>query len=193
MRSIPSCVPSLLLLALPLLGSPGPLAGQEAGTGLEIHALVAGLSLESSLGETGTGFGPRIDLNLSDHLAVEAEAAYFPENPQENYGYTLLLAGVKAGPRLGSFGLSATARPGLLTLGGGTFRAHNGGALTRFVLALGAAVEHHYSRRLLLRLDVGTAAVFFGDRTIRVPAVEPEVEPGTTWNRHVALALGIRL
>lgn len=123
---------------------------------------------------------------------MSAEGAYFPENQQENYGYTMFLTGARAGWRFGRFGVRATARPGLLHFGGGTFRSHNGSGLTRAVFALGLALEHHYPSGLLLRLDSGTLAVFFGDRTIRVPALEPEVTPGTDWNGHAALALGFR-
>lgn len=181
------------LLLLPLLAvTPAPLAGQAPAKTFEVHALLTGLDLGSSTGEGSGGLGIRAGWNAAPGVGLEAETAYFPENGQGNYGHRLLLAGARVGHRWGRLGVRAKARPGLLHLGGSFFQSYNGSSLTLAALDLGLAVEYHFPNSpALLRLDIGRTAVFFGDRTIIVPALDPQVQPGTTWNQQGTLALGI--
>jgi hypothetical protein len=171
----------------------GDLAGQVSEPGPELTAIVAGLNLNSSVGESSVGLGLRAGYRLSPYVALEGEYAYFPENPAGNYGYSLALAGVAAGGQSGRLRYAATLRPGLIRFGGTVFRSHNHGSHTNLAIGLGLALTQYLHSPLLLRLDVGDLIVPFGDTELGVPIVGGTIRPGTTHNRHVALGVGIRL
>src|SRR5437867_4007230 len=63
-------------------------------------------------------------------LSPEAEVNYFPENTIGRFGETELLAGVKAGVRIGQCGFFAKARPGLVHFAGRTFQGLHGSPST---------------------------------------------------------------
>ena len=128
--------------------------------------------------------GGRVTFNLTDHLAVEAEANYFPtELAYDGYvtGGRPFQAqfGVKAGKRFRRFGLFGKARPGFVTFGNtiglapgrsvgvidgqpvplvGSFRERK----THFSLDLGGVVEVYASPRLFARFDAGDTIIRYG-------------------------------
>lgn len=189
----PLAPPSLLVAAASLLLTmPAPGRGQAARS-LEVHALITGLDLSSSVGESGTGFGLRAVANRSDHLGLEAQATYFPENPQGNYGQVVILAGGRVGGGGSKVRGYLTIRPGFLFLRGSAFRAYNGSSLARPVLNLGGACEYRVGKRVVLRLDFGDTVVFFGNTPIRHAGLVAPRRVGTTHNRQSTLGIGLRL
>lgn len=107
---------ALLLIPLALvLGPPGVRSAQPSTSGFELHALITGLDLGSSVGENGTGLGARIVRDLSSSTGLEIEGAYFPENPQGNYGQVLVLVGGSAVVRVGRWGPAFCSAPGCST------------------------------------------------------------------------------
>ena len=92
-------------LALTLLAFlPTSLGAQTQRPGVEVFALLTGVDLTSSVAESAGGLGIRVGYNLTDYVAIEADIAHFPENPSDNYGQTIALAGVRAGRRSGKYG-----------------------------------------------------------------------------------------
>jgi len=117
-------------------------------------------------GVSYSGFGGRIDWNLTRRLALESQLDFFPEN-----GVPLLL--VQGGQTLQAvFGIRAKVvqtrhlsvyglvRPGLLhfsgvtVLGGGISVSYVQQPATYFVLNLGGGIEYYPSPRWVLRADI---------------------------------------
>jgi hypothetical protein len=160
---------------------------------MEVFALLTGIDLTSSVGESAGGLGIRVGYNLTDNVAIEADIAHFPENPSDNFGQTIALAGVRAGRRPGKYGYFLTLKPGVLHFGGAFFRQYHGSSHSNVALDAGFAVEYRPSPALILRLDIACMIVPFGDTTLGVPLPPYTIQPGTTYNRHPTLAVGLRL
>ncbi len=140
----------------------------------------AGLAPED--GKSEAGFGGRFTLNLSKHVALEAEGNFFPHENFADFriGGRLLQGqfGVKAGKRFAKFGIFGKARPGLvsfskvLTIVGTSTIENNGQPITfpvfddrrktYFSMDLGGVLEFYPSRRVLTRIDVGDTIIHYG-------------------------------
>src|SRR5437763_16917458 len=75
----------------------------------------------SDLDITEPGFGGRFTYNLNSHVAVEAEANFFPREVKDFYGETLQggrktqgLFGIKIGERSRRLGIFGKIRPGFV-------------------------------------------------------------------------------
>lgn len=182
------------LLTLGLAATPVRLGAQAPDDGsVELYGLLTGIALESSVGETTAGVGARVAYNVSDHLAIEAEAVHFPENPAGNYGQTLALAGARIGQRSNNIGYFVTLKTGILHFGGSAFEAYHGSTHTNLALDAGFALEYRPSPRFILRFDFANAIIPFGNTVLGVPSTPYTRQPGTTHNRHSTLAVGFRL
>lgn len=129
--------------------------------------------------------GGRMTYNVTDHLAVEAEASYFPVETFIQSSYVVggrpfqAQFGVKAGKRFRRVGLFAKARPGLIT-SGQTYRVKPGRRFirfdgqevltgdsfiqrkTHFLLDVGVVAEVYASRRVFTRFDLGDTMIRYG-------------------------------
>jgi hypothetical protein len=126
---------------------------------------------------TEPGFGGRFTYNINKHVAVEAEANFFPQEPQEYFeelkgGHkTQALFGIKAGTRSRRLGWFLKIRPGLVNFS--NFIRHFEPCIsncsnppppfnfseTDFALDVGGVLEFYTSRRTFIRVDVGDTIV----------------------------------
>jgi hypothetical protein len=139
--------------------------------------------------EKPIGVGGRIGRELGNHIAVEAEANHFPENPSRNFGETQVVGGIKAGGHISSWGGFIKIRPGLLHFGGGDFRARNS-ALDHAVLDLGAVAERSITERMVFRMDIGNTIIFYGGDVVNTAL--GTFRPGTESNLQISLSLGFK-
>jgi hypothetical protein len=139
--------------------------------------------------EKPIGVGGRIGRELGNHIAVEAEANHFPENPSRNFGETQVVGGIKAGGHISSWGGFIKIRPGLLYFGGGDFRARNS-ALDQAVLDLGAVAERSITERMVFRMDIGNTIIFYGGDVVNTAL--GTFRPGTESNLQISLSLGFK-
>ena len=145
-----------------------PSRAQDSYTRFELGAQCSTIRETTSTlqGVSYSGFGGRIDWNLTRRLALESQLDFFPEN-----GVPLLL--VQGGQTLQAvFGIRAKVvqtrhlsvyglvRPGLLhfsgvtVLGGGISVSYVQQPATYFVLNLGGGIEYYPSPRWVLRADI---------------------------------------
>jgi len=190
---------------------------------IEVGAQFSSLSLSapspggfvtvSDSSRTEAGFGGRFTLNLSKHVALEAEGNFFPHDSNSdpsNSGRTVQgQFGIKAGKRFGKFGLFAKARPGfvsfsrVLTIVGTSTFDFNGQTLTLpvfddkrktyFSMDLGGVLEFYPSRRILTRIDVGDTIIQYGAGSTFPFSAGPFPEPGTSHNLQMSAGIGFRL
>jgi hypothetical protein len=137
--------------------------------------------------DTSLGFGGRVTYNLTDHLAVEAEANFSPFAINADFSNEFVVGGralqaqfgVKAGKRFRHFGIFAKARPGFVSFGetldaqlGSSFIGFDGSEFfdvnfsserkTHFALDVGGVFEVYASRRLFARFDAGDTMLRYG-------------------------------
>src|SRR5262245_60582165 len=143
---------TIIVGAVVMLSQPARVAGAEEQPDNEweagLQTTIIRLAVPS---ERSLGFGGRIGRTLSTHIAVEAEANHFPENPGGNFAETQVVGGVKAGARVGSWSGFIKIRPGWLRFGGRDFRARNS-ASNYAVLDLGAVAERSITDRIAFRM-----------------------------------------
>ena len=111
-------------------------------SGSEQPRFEAGAQLTSirlnALGESPLGIGGRFGYHLNDHLALDAQLNYFPENPSGNFGETQVLAGMRLGSRVDRWGIYARAGAGAIHFGGDFFDLRLS-SKTHFALDLGGS------------------------------------------------------
>lgn len=136
----------------------------------EIGGHYTAIGLED-FGDAINGLGARFGYNFNKHVALDAEANFFPEthlgnkqSGQKAQGFV----GLRAGARSKYVGLFAKARPGVMSIGeitsgfscnntsfGSTCRVNH----SQFALDAGAVAEVYPSRRSIIRLDVGDTMI----------------------------------
>jgi hypothetical protein len=115
------------------------------------------------------GFGARAGFLPLSHIAIEGEVThfgernYFPEIPNGSLGFTLLVAGVKAGRAFGPAGLFVKARPGVVYFRGDAIRAYAPDIDNRFAMDLGLVVEADPPGPLVIRFDIGDTIIRLGE------------------------------
>jgi hypothetical protein len=156
------CLCSLVLLAMAIAGSCQRAYAQDR---LAIGAQVAIQNLPQ-LGETPVGYGIRFTYAAYlPFLSFDAELNSFPTNSTGNLGETQVLFGLKAGLRVGRWGVFGKVRPGLAHFGGG-------GAPQRltgqdfFALDLGGGVEYYFAPHVGLRWDLSDVSTSFGNSVL---------------------------
>lgn len=134
---------------------------------------------------TEPGVGGRFTVNVTDYLAAEAEATYFPNDNGVTGFYsggrtTQGLFGVKAGKRFERFGVFGKVRPGfvsfsrvitgqtLTTLGPFPFVDSQFGRRTEFATDIGGVLEFYPTRRIVTRFDIGDTLVRYRTRTLNL-------------------------
>lgn len=138
---------------------------------------------------TQPGFGGRFTFNFNDHLALESELNYFPNDNGftsvrgPNGRATQGLFGVKAGKRFKHFGIFGKGRPGFISFTRGSGDVvitgppvpgdivpqfdFNPRRLTHLAFDLGGVLEFYPSRRLVTRFDVGATIIRLGQTTFQ--------------------------
>jgi len=181
---------TIIVGAVVMLSQPARVAGAEEQPDNEWEAgcqtTIIRLAVPS---ERSLGLGGRIGRTLSTHIAVEAEANHFPENPGGNFGETQVVGGVKAGARVGSWSGFIKIRPGWLRFGGRDFRARNS-ASNYAVLDLGAVAERSITDRIAFRMDAGNTLIFFGGGAVNTAV--GTLRPGTESNLQISFGLGFK-
>jgi hypothetical protein len=164
--------------------------------------------------------GGRVTYNLTNRLAVEAEANFFPykvagENLVSGGRPFQAQFGVKAGKRFRRFGLFVKARPGFvsfsegLTVRRGERRLASDGReffdvdffaerKTHLSFDVGGVVEVYASRRLFARFDAGDTIIRYGshrdvDFSADVPDPTFQVGPQTRHHLQFGAGVGVRL
>jgi hypothetical protein len=110
-----------------------------------------------------SGAGATLGYRLTNLLYFDSELNVFPGSggPAGKGLAEELLAGVKVGRTIGSWGLFATMRPGVIhyekTLAPGSQTDYE--SANRFALDAGGVVEYYASSRSTVRFDIGTTFV----------------------------------
>ncbi len=142
----------------------------------EVGALYTAINLEDS-GEPVSGLGGRVAYNFNEHIALDAEASFFPETKLGNSQLgqkAQAFVGVKAGARSQYVGLFAKARPGVMFIGetvsGFNCNTQPFGEVCRpehnnFAFDAGGVVEFYPSTRAIIRIDAGDTIVRLNSAT----------------------------
>jgi hypothetical protein len=178
-----------VLIAMFLLSSQS--FAQTEDHPIEVGVVVTTIDLRDSVAEKPLGIGVRFAYNFTRNLAIDGEIVHFPENPSNNFGQTIVLAGLKAGLRTEKFGAFAKARPGVAHFGGEAFRARNN-TQSRIAFDVGGVLEFYPSSRVIIRVDVGDTIIPFGDDVINRPVPPFVFRPGTTHNFQTSFGIGYR-
>ena len=185
----------LLLLLAP--------AGAEAQTD-EHKFEVGGVFTAIGVGDSSKGLGLRFGYNLTEHIAVDAETAFFPRRHlgNEQFGQNVQgFAGVKAGARSKYVGLFAKARPGVMFIGESVsgFDCGTRADITvcrpeRNHLALDAGVvaEVYPSSRTIIRVDLGDTIVRFRNAGRNVFNGAQTTSSDVTHNFQASIGFGYR-
>ena len=126
---------------------------------------------------TDSGVGGRITFNLTNHIAIEGEFNFFPEE-RVNFAEQFYLnsrryqglAGVKAGLRGDKVGVFGKARPGFMHFGEATpdpriltlVPIPATAKSTEFAFDLGGVLEFYPSRHTVVRFDIGDTIIRYG-------------------------------
>lgn len=133
------------------------------------------------------GFGARFGFNVNRHIALEAEANFFPVDQRSPYVIGVpvrviepggrkfqAVFGPKIGIRKDRFGIFAKVRPGFVTIGRHESVIAVGTAANPFVLSeerynvsffavdVGGVFEYYPSKRTILRFDLGDTIIRYG-------------------------------
>jgi hypothetical protein len=135
---------------------------------------------------TEPGVGARFTFNFNRSLAFETAGYFFPRHCDScpNGGnMSQVLAGAKIGKRFEKWGISAKARPGVVSFSRGAFdpilvsprgpidfETHR---ITSFATDLGGVLEFYPSPRIVTRFDVGDTIIHFRRRTAHFVTVNP--------------------
>ena len=114
------------------------------------------------LGETPTGYGFRFTYAAYLPLiSFDAEVNSFPTHSTGNFGQTQAFFGLKAGARVGHWGVFLKARPGFAHFYGGA-APQRLSQRTNFALDLGGGVEYYFVPHVGLRWDLSDVMTHFG-------------------------------
>ena len=170
---------------------------------VEVGAFYTGINLQG-FGETVKGLGGRFGYNFYGHLALDAEASFFPETHLGNnqLGQKVQgLVGVKVGVRSRYVGVFAKARPGVMFIGEVTsgFNCGGNGVVTicrpahnNFAFDTGGVLELYPSSRTIVRFDGGDTIVRIRKATIGSPFSNPQTTTDTTQNFQFSVGFGYR-
>lgn len=119
-----------------------------------------------------SGIGGRLAYNLTNHVAIDSEASFFPRTHFFNGEFgqkTQAFIGLKAGWRNKRVGAFAKARPGVMWFGefssrgscsSSSFGSTCGVSHEKdFAMDLGAVFEFYPAERALVRLDIGDTII----------------------------------
>lgn len=151
---------------------------------------------------TVSGLGGRFGYNLNKHLAIDAEASFFPETHlfNEEFGQKMQgFVGLKAGVRKHRVGVFAKARPGVMWFGEfpsrGDCSPTNFGSVCGvshekdFAMDLGGVFEFYPAERLIVRADVGDTIIKYPQRVFATFPTPIMVSGG--WKNNLQLSFGV--
>ncbi|HYG10802.1 MAG TPA: outer membrane beta-barrel protein [Pyrinomonadaceae bacterium] len=208
------CAAALALLCL--FFAPGDACAQATDAPkVEVGVQFSSLTLSDNFNTTQPGLGGRLTYNLTDNVAVEAEANFYPNESRFRTDTTggraaQTLFGVKAGKRFDKFGLFAKTRPGLVhftrtqRVSGFIFEDFDGQtfvfptfrtqSVTHFATDVGGVVEFYPSRRIVTRFDIGDTMIRNGgyDAPLRVGGGLERVPSSITHNFQFGAGIGFR-
>lgn len=155
----------------------------EVGGQLAIHRL-------PELGETPIGYGFRFTYNAyPPFLAFDSEVDNYPTSATGNFGETQAFFGLKAGVRVGQWGVFFKARPGFAHFGGG-FSEQRLTSRTHFALDLGGGAEYFILPHVGLRWDLSDVMVHYGDAMLQAGPGGPLGTPlGTRGNLQTTIGV----
>jgi hypothetical protein len=169
----------------------------------EVGPFYTGINLKG-FGETLNGLGGRFGYNINKHLAIDAEASFFPRthlgNNQVGQKGQLFVGG-KAGGRSRYVGVFAKARPGVMFIGEVTsdFSCSRNGFATicrpshnNFALDAGGVLEFYPSSRTIIRFDSGDTIVRIRNSNAGILFSNPSSTSDTTHNFQVSVGFGYR-
>jgi hypothetical protein len=185
---------SAVLIAVVLLAA-GAARAQSSLPRVEIGGHLSVIDLRKSIEEKPPGVGGRFSYNLTDLIALDAEATYFSTS-EVDLNRTQGLFGVKAGKRLSSppIGLFAKARPGFMRFHGERRPGVSINGTTKFALDLGGVFELYPAEHIIVRIDVGDTVIFYNQETIRRLSLPggPSKQIGTEHNLQAAFGISFR-
>jgi len=118
------------------------------------------------LGETPTGYGFRFTYAAYLPLiSFDAELNSFPAHSSGNFGQTQAFFGLKAGGRVGRWGVFVKVRPGLAHFYGGA-APQRLSQRNNFALDIGGGVEYYFVPHIGLRWDLSDVMTHFGSGTL---------------------------
>jgi hypothetical protein len=171
----------LLVLGSSAVGAQSALPKVETGVFLTIP------QTGGALQNKPLGLGGRLTYNVTEHVALDGEVAYFPYNV-ESFGQSQGLFGVKVGQRfLNQFGLFAKARPGFYRdYVARQTQSHQ----TFFALDLGGVLEYYPARLVVVRFDLGETWVNYNGATF---SYGPGAFPTEShWGVQGSVGVGVR-
>jgi len=151
---------------------------------------------------TLSGLGGRFAYNINQHLAIDAEASFFPETHlfNEEFGQKMQgFVGLKAGIRKHHVGVFAKARPGVMWFGEFPSRGNcsptNFGSVCGvshekdFAMDLGGVFEFYPVDRLILRADLGDTIIKYPERV--VTNFPTQIRANGGWKNNLQLSFGV--
>jgi hypothetical protein len=126
----------------------------------EIGAEFSGMHLHK-IDEAPIGVGVRFGYAVKPFLTADAELTHCPENSSGNFGQTFILAGGRIGTNFEKIGIYGKLRGGIIHFGGDYF-APRLDRRTRSMLDAGGVFEYYPNRRVILRIDLGDAVIYYG-------------------------------
>ena len=151
---------------------------------------------------TLSGLGGRFAYNINKHLAIDAEASFFPETHllNEEFGQKMQgFVGLKAGVRKHRVGVFAKARPGVMWFGEFSSRGNcspsNFGSVCGvshekdFAMDLGGVFEFYPVDRLILRADLGDTIIKYPERV--VTNFPTQIRANGGWKNNLQLSFGV--
>jgi hypothetical protein len=151
---------------------------------------------------TVSGLGGRFAYNINKHMAIDAEASFFPETHllNEEFGQKMQgFVGLKAGIRKHRVGVFAKARPGVMWFGEFPARGNcsptNFGSVCNvshekdFALDVGGVLEFYPADRLIVRADLGDTIIKYPQRVFATFPAPITVNGG--WKNNLQLSFGV--
>jgi len=151
---------------------------------------------------TVSGLGGRLAYNINKHMAIDAEASFFPETHllNEEFGQKMQgFVGLKAGVRKHRVGVFAKARPGVMWFGEFPARGNcsptNFGSVCGvshekdFALDVGGVLEFYPADRLIIRADLGDTIIKYPQRVFATFPTPLTVNGG--WKNNLQLSFGV--
>ena len=136
---------------------PAVIQGQKSEIGVQL----SGMHLHK-IDEAPLGIGARYHYNFVPLVAADVELMHYPSNPSGNFGETTALAGVRAGKCFDSFGIFASARPGIIHFGGAYF-SQRLDEKTHLMLNVGGMLEYYPNKKVFVRVDMNDAIIYYGN------------------------------
>jgi hypothetical protein len=161
----------LLIVVIFVLLTPSNLVSQQF-TRAEIGFTTSTLPGNRWTTATDVGLGGRFTYNFSPSFAIESEIDSYLTHIHGGQRWlqfggraNLAVLGAKAGIRKRDYGLFLKVRPGVLSFGNAAVYGSSSATkrITHAALDLGVASEFYPTARTILRVDIGTLLVRYGD------------------------------